>query len=401
MSRVAIQKLVVTIQNRVLEKPALLFFVVFSFLVFSFVQAFAQDRPARVLLDCREGIGLLPNMWRGVTLQTGDVPNDMTLRTVCLGPDPILHAWAMRRRGGAFDWEPLDRALAQLKARRTDVILVLPVSQYEDAHWIELVTETVRHVGRQATLFEFRAAPEANLERYLEYYESAAWAIRQLGMDVRIGGPGVNWSGETVAGLIRRSSERKLPFHAVTWHVSVTEANDLQRSIETVNQLTTQYPLAQLPSRFITGWDAKSGGFGVGLTALMQVMTTEVEAICLADSSDAEGWTAMKGLNPISGVRLPVVVQAPDGGVTGIAHLDYDTVLAVFWHAREEGQTPITTTFSGLPWGDHIRVEQMRLTPETGEFKTVFSETRPFQEPFSVNFTLTGEAVTAVRLIVE
>ena len=385
-------------QKDFLRKIACLLFVL---CVFLFGNVSAQDRPAQVQIDCREGIGLLPNMWRGMTLQTGDVPSDMTLRTVCLGPDPVAHAWAMRRRGGAFDWGPLDQALAELKSRRMDVVLVLPVSQYEDAHWIELVTETVRHVGRQAVLFEFRAAPEANLERYLEHYESAAWAIRQLGMDVSIGGPGVDWSGETVAAFIRRCAERKLPFHTVTWQASVTHSDDLQRSIETVNDLISQQAFDQLPSRLITGWTVEAGGFGVGLTALMQVMTSDVEAICLADTSDVEGWGAMKGLNPISSVRLPVVVQAPDGGVTGVAHLDYDTVVAVFWHAREDGQTPMTTTFSGLPWGDRIRVEQMRLTPDTNDLKPVFSETRPFQEPFSVNFTLTGQAVTAVRLVVE
>lgn len=374
--------------------------VLILFLIFS-VTLHAQDRPARVLLDCREGIGLLPNMWRGMALQTGDVPEQMTLRTVCLGPEPVAHAWAMRRRGGSYDWGPLDMALAKLKARRVDVILVLPVSQYEDSHWTELVTETVRHVGNRVSLFEFRALPDTDLERYLNYYEAGAWAAHQLGMNVRVGGPGLDWSGEGVEALVRRCSERNLPFHSVTWHVTVKGADDLRASIDAVNQLTYRYPLDRMPSRIITGWDAEHGGLGVGMSALMGAMTADVQAICLTDTSDAAGWSAMKGLNPLSGVRLPVVIQAPDGGVLGVAHLDYDTVLAVFWHAREDGHTPITAMFSGLPRGDRIRVEQLRLTGENDHLKPVFSETRPFSDPISMDFTLTGEGVTAVRLVIE
>ncbi|MBT3604636.1 MAG: hypothetical protein HN521_16380 [Candidatus Latescibacteria bacterium] len=363
--------------------------------------ASAQDRPARVQLDCREGIGLLPNMWRGMTLQTGDLPEQMTLRTVSLGPEPVSHAWTMWRRGGSYDWKPLDRALDQLQARRVEVVLVLPVSQYEDVHWTELVTETVRHVGKRVSLFEFRASDNADLERYLEYYETGVWAVHQLGLNVHVGGPGLDWASEGVEALIRRSSERNLPFHTVTWQVSVQDADDLRRSIDVVSQLTNQYPLDRMPNHLITRWDAEQSDFGVGMSALMRVMTTDVRAICLADTTDVAGWTAMKGLNPLSGVRLPVVIQAPDGDVSGVAQLDHDTVLAIFWHAREDGKTPITLTFSGLPLGDRVRVEQLRLTGENDHLKPVFSETRPTSEPMSVDFVLTGDAVTAVRLVVE
>lgn len=389
------------IKNEKLKNTIRRLAFLFAFLICHFSLASAQDRPARVQIDCREGIGLLPNMWRGMTLQTGDMPEQMTLRTVCLGPDPVAYAWAMRRRGGSFNWGPLDRALDQLEARRADVVLVLPVSQYEDGHWVELVTETVRHVGKRVSLFEFRASAHADLERYLDYYEAGVWAIHQLGFNVSVGGPGLDWASEGVEALIRRSTERKLPFHTVTWQVSVQDADDLARSIDVVNQLTHQYPLDRIPNHLITRWDAKQSDFGVGMSALMRVMTTDVRAICLADTMDVAGWTAMKGLNPVSGVRLPVVMQAPDGGVSGVAHLDHDTVLAVFWHARSDGNTSITATFSGLPLGDRIRVEQLRLTGENDQLKPVFSETRPSSEPMSVDFVLTGDAVTAVRLVVE
>lgn len=373
----------------------------FTLVIFNFSFVSAQDRPARVLLDCREGIGLFPNMWRGMTLQTGDVPEQMNLDTVCLGPEPVAHAWTMRRRGGSYDWGPLDRALAALKRNRVDVVLVLPVSLYEDAHWTELVVETVRHVGKQVSLFEFRAAPQANMEQFLEFYEAGVWAVHQLGMNVRVGGPGLDWTHDGLVAFIDRCATRKLPLHAVTWHVAVQGVDDMRRSIDRVNQLATQYPVSRMPSRLITGWDAKQSGFGVGMSALMGAMTTDVEAICLADTSDIAGWSALKGLNPLSGVRVPVVIQAPDGGVSGVAHLHHDTVLAVFWHGREDGDTPITATFSGLLLGDRIRVEELRLTGEQGHLKPVFSETRDFQEPFSVHFTLTGNTVTAVRLVVE
>ncbi|MBT4137959.1 MAG: hypothetical protein HOE48_08595, partial [Candidatus Latescibacteria bacterium] len=48
-----------------------------------------------------------------------------------------------------------------------------------------------------------------------------------------------------------------------------------------------------------------------------------------------------------------------------------------------------------------VRVEQLRLTGENDHLKPVFSETRPTSEPMSVDFVLTGDAVTAVRLVVE
>lgn len=361
----------------------------------------ARDRQAQVLLDCREGIGMLPNMWRGLTLQTGDLPEDMTLRTVCLGPEPVAQAWNMRRRGGEYDWQPLDEALTRLHQQGEDVVLVLPVPQYPDSHWEELIVETVRHVGDRVVLYEFRASRHTDLEHYLTYYENGVWAVHQLGFNVRMGGPGTDWTQENVEALIRRCSERNLPFHALTWHVAVKDDDAIRRSIDQANQWVRQYPLDRLPSRMITGWDAKESDFRVGLSALMGAMNSDVQVIALADTNDVSGWMAMKGLNQVASIRLPVVIQAPDGGVSGVAHLDYDTVLAVFWHARAEGQTPISATFSGLPWGDQIRVEQLRLTEESGDLKPVFSETRPFLEPMSVNFVLTGDAITVVKLVVE
>jgi hypothetical protein len=391
----------VKVKNEKLKNIVLWMAFCFALIIFNFSFVSAQDRPARVLLDCREGIGLFPNMWRGMTLQTGDRPEQLNLHTVCLGPEPVAHAWTMRRRGGSYDWGPLDRALAALKRHRADVVLVLPVPLYEDVHWTELVVETVRHVGRQVSLFEFRAAPETDFERYLGFYEAGVWAVHQLGMNVRVGGPGLDWTSENVTAFIQRCAIRKLPLHVVTWHVAVQEADDMRRSIDYINQQTSQYPVSRMPSRLITGWDAKKSDFGQGMSALMRAMTTDVEAICLADTSDVAGWSALKGLAPLSGVRVPVVIQAPDGGVSGAAHLHHDTILAVFWHGREDGNTPITATFSGLLLGDRIRVEQLRLTGDQGHMKPVFSETRPFQEPLSVHFNLTGDAVTAVRLVVE
>jgi hypothetical protein len=388
-----------TNQNAKSEKSIALT-VLFFVLTFSFT-IWAQDRPARVLVDCREGTGLLPNMWRGMTLQTGDIPVQMNLRTVCLGPELVGHAWAMRRRGGSYDWGLLDVALDRLALSKVDVVLVLPVSPYADIHWTELVTQTIRHVGGRVSLFEFRASPEVDVAQYLEYYEAGAWAAHQLNTNVRVGGPGSDWTGEGVEALIRRCSERNLPLHSVTWYVAVEDVDDIRHSIDAVNQLTNQYPMKRRPSRIITGWDVDRSGFGTGMSALMGAMTADVQAICLADTSSAPGWSAMKGLNPLSGVRLPVVIQAPDEGVLAVAHLDYETVLAIFWHGRQDGNTPIAATFSGLPWGDRIRVEQLRLTRENDQLKPVFSETRPFSDPISVDFILTGEGVTAVRLVVE
>jgi hypothetical protein len=357
----------------------------------------AQDRPGHVYIDSREGIGLLPLMWRGVTLQTGDLPEHVSLRTVCLGPDPVAHAWQMRRRGGSYDWGPLDLALLQLKAERVDIVLVLPVSRYNDPHWTELVTETVRHVGTRASLYEFRAEPDAEWDHYLERYEAGVWAVRQLGSQARVGGPGLDWEREGVEAFVRRCEERKLPLHTVTWHASVEAVDDIRRSIDSMNRLISSYVPDRRPGAMITGWNATRCGFGVAMSALMGAMMTDVEAICLADTSDSAGWTSMKGLNALSGVRLPVVIQAPDGGVSSVAHLDHDMVQAVFWHAREGGETPVTVTFGGLPWGDRIRIEQLRLTDEDDHLRPVFAETRPT----SVDFLLTGEGVTAIRLVVE
>jgi hypothetical protein len=377
----------------------------FVCLVFSLsLTVYAQDRPAQVQIDCREGIGLLPSAWRGVVMSNGDGAMSVDLRTVCLD-GPVAHAWAMRRRGGEYDWRPLEIALAELKVRRAEAVLVLPVSKFKDEHWTELVTATVNQVAGRDVLLEFRATPDMDLEHYLDYYETGAWAAYQANMRVSIGGPRLDWRGEGVEALVRRCSERKIPLHVMTWAVSVMAADDPARSVTAMAQLRERYELETRPEGMIIGWRLNAGdnmdALALGLSGLMSVMTSDMKAMCLADTTDLAGWAAMRALNPMKGVRLPMVIQAPDGGLSGLAHLEYNTILALFWHARTDGATPVTVTFSGFPWGDRMRIEQLELRAGMDEMGLVVVETRPFHEPASVDIAVNGGVLTAVKLVIE
>jgi len=81
--------------------------------------------------------------------------------------------------------------------------------------------------------------------------------------------------------------------------------------------------------------------------------------------------------------------------------LEYNTILALFWHSRTDGATPATVTFSGLPWGDRMRIEQLELTPGMDEMGLVAVETQPFHEPAGVEVEIGGGVLTAVRVVIE
>ena len=68
---------------------------------------------------------------------------------------------------------------------------------------------------------------------------------------------------------------------------------------------------------------------------------------------------------------------------------------------RPDGVAPITAAFSGLPWGDRVRIEHLRISTEETVLTPVSIETRAFREPISVTFTLVGGTATAIRLLVE
>ena len=380
-------------------------YVVALFACFAFsLVAEAQDRPAQVQIDCREGIGLLPSAWRGVTMSDGDGAKSMDVRTVCLD-GPVAHAWEMRRRGGTFDWRPLEIALAELKVRGIDPVVVLPVPKFKDEHWVEFVSATVNQVSGRNVLFEFRASPNMDLEHYLNYYESGAWAAYQANMRVMVGGPGLDWQNEGVEALVKRCAGRKIPLHVMTWSVEVMVADDPLRSVNAMAQLRDRYELETRPEQMITGWRLNAGDnvdeLALGLSGLMSVMASDVRAMCLADTTDLAGWAAMHALNPVKGVRLPFRIQAPDGGILGVAHLEYDTILALFWHERTSGATPVTLTFSGLPLGDRVRIEQLELLAGNTELGLVAVETRPLREPMTVEASVNGGTLTAVRLVIE
>lgn len=367
------------------------------------VCAWAQDRPVHVQIDCRESIGLLPGQWRGLRLKGDVVPDDMSLRTVCLDPALVTHAWQMRRRGGAYDWRALDRVMNQLRARRISVVLPLPVPQVRDALWKELVEATVRHAGGRVDVFEFLAIPGADMDAYLEFYEAGAWAAYQVDAQTRVGGPGLDWQHEGVDALIRRCAERRLPLHVVTWQVDVALPDDPVRSAMAVQNLIARHRPASRPEGMITGWRVQGGeaadALALSLSGMMSVMTSNVLAMCLADTGDVAGWAAMRALNPLAGMRLPMVFQAPDGGISGVAHLEHDTVLALFWHSRPGGMAPMTVSFNGLPLGNRIEIEQLHIGQDG--LVPVFADAQAFHEPISVDFTLESGVATLIRLVIE
>lgn len=338
-------------------------------------------------------------------MQNAVLPDLLSLHTVCLGPDPVVRAWTARRRGGQFDWRALDRALAAFKSRRVAVVLVLPVPTLPDDHWEEFVAETVRHVNGQVALFEFRAEPGADVATYLKFYEAGVWAAYQVDSRIHVGGPGLSLQDAGVEALIKHCAAYKVPLHSVTWHVPMTAPNDILRSVDRVEKWVSQYPLASHPESMITGWQVQSDGEGdalaMALSGLMTTMTANIRALCLADTADVVGWTAVRVLDSMTGVRVPMVIQAPNGDVLGGANLAFDTVQALFWHRQSEGAALVKAMFNGLPWGDRIRIEQLRLTMETGEWVLMSSETRAFQEPLPFDFDLQGNGVTAIRLVIE
>ena len=371
-------------------------------------RAFAQAdvREVSVRLDCREGVGLIPSIWLGLAENRGEIPGELDPRTVVLDPDMVQEAWASKLNGGSYVWGALDVALDALAARGVEVVFPLPVPEGNalEELWPELVFDTVDHTAKRVSRFEISAQrlPGIN-EPYLQYYEAAVWAIYRAAPEVQIGGAGADWEPNGISMLLKRCHDLSLPLHFLSWHVPEARKEDLGASVDAVRALQSGYEMP--PGLLVSGWYARPDS-GVStaaatLSALLPVLDSGTEAVCLNASGDGGGLLALQGLEQLGRVRVVLTVDPQESGVAGIGSLDGEDVIALFW--RESGGEPISVraSFTGLAWGRRVRVQQFLLAEIGAGADLVEEQVLAVEEPFQVSFQLPSGVLTLMRLQVE
>ncbi len=325
------------------------------------------------------------------------------MRTVRLHPDLVAAAWRPRLAGGNAAWAALDAALRSPDLNGVDVILPLPVPAGEGTAdlWAELIFDTVRRAAGQVSRFEIWAGSEGD-ERYLQFYESGVWAVYRADRKAVVGGPGVDWRSGGVEALIGRCRDRNLPLHFVSWRVDVTQREDLQRSVRAVQGLLDRYALPARPG-LVIGDCRTVPGSGVSptvltLSSLLPVLGMDVDAVC--QKASGAGEAALRAFGRLGRVRLPMRIDAPDRGVEGIATLDGEAVIALFWQ-REGDAVPLAVLFSGLVWGKQIRVRRYRMGGKGAGAELAEEAALPMREPLKVEFLLGPGELTMVRVSVE
>lgn len=367
-------------------------------------QSFGEGYPVEIQMDCREGIGLIPSLWRGIR---GNVPTGLKLRVVCLDSEPVRVAWASKIKGSGYDWRTLDTALA-LNQPGVDLVLPLPVpkEEAEARIWTELVTATVQHVSGRVSRFEIR--PEgwdlpSIREGFLPFYESGVWAIYGVSREMEVGGSGISWDRIGIKRLISYCRDKTLPLHFVSWQMESKGPTDLARSISDVEGILDQYAMLDRPRLLVTGWHASSCSSNInkrslGLSSLVSSLDLDVEAICL-DLSRNEGTVdVLHALDRLGRVRLPMTIQSPNGNLEGIASKDGDKVLALFWNLSEDQVFPGTISIRGLPGGRKVRIQHFRIGSGTVGTEPIEDKVFPIRDPLNLEIIFEPWWVTLVKL---
>ena len=358
-------------------------------------------RPVTVRVDCREGIGLVPDFWRGVSDTEGALPDAAEWRTVCLSPEPVEKAWAGRLAGAGYRWSALEAALRALDASGVDVVLPLPAPEDGLAVeiWSDLVHDTVQRTAGRVSRFEIRAG-KGDVARYLENYELAVWAAYRANPEARVGGPGVMGRGTHVEALVRHCRKRSVPLHFLSWQVRAVGPAALAASITAARGYLDRYAFQERPQLLVTRWRAEGDGdaavAGNTLSSLSRVLGTELEAICLELPGNRAGIAALGALSRMGRLRLVASVEPEGCGVEVVASLD-DAIGVLLWGGDPAQPIRVRLVLNGLPWGSGIRFERHDLAPGGSEDAPAAVETVPMQDPVEVSFPLVPGRITSVR----
>lgn len=367
---------------------------------------YGAEKPVSILMDCRKGIGLIPSVWRGLSVQDGMIPDGLGAKVARLGPEWTEKVWGPALLGGKADWVLLDATLNALKAKGLKLILSMPMpsGKQEAEAWSELVFETARHSAGRVWAFEVSVGQSASpLEQLMPLFEFGVWAIYRAEPEARIGGMGFRWGDERAGEFILRCRKLDLPLRFVTWQLDAALPEDLERSVRTIQGEIDRQGFREKPGMLISKWrqnpTSKINPVVLTVSSVARALGTDLEVVCF-DAVDGGQRDALQAFEDLGGIRLPLQVEPIDAGVEGISTLEGEEVLAVFWHRRPIGELPISITVTGLPWGRRVRIQKRRIGKDYEEnlLEEAFQE---MEEPLEVRLSLPAGCLTFVRLSVE
>ena len=373
------------------------------------VQAQPGPEAVHVRVDCREGIGLIPGFWRGLTGQ-GQVPEAVEVKTLRLSPTVVRGAWQPRLEGGACDWSRLDAALDYAAARGIDVILPIPVPEGNalEKLWPELVFETSEHVSERVLRFEIwggHGESPGGDTQFLDYYEAAVWAIYRANRNARVGGPGASWKSRRVELLAWGCSDRALPLNFLSWRADSLVAGELRESVDASRSIVSRYDLAERPQLVVSGWsvtpDTVSGSASTSaVREILSVMDTDLAAVCLDDRAGAGCVDALRALQRLGLVRVSASIDPNAAGVDGIVSLDGEDVIGLFWREPGVEEAVASASFSGMPNGSRVEVRRYLIGEGWPPSEPVEEQNLALQEPFNLDFPVVAGALTILKFVV-
>ena len=376
--------------------------------------AWCEDRAAVLRLDCREGAGLIPTLWQGLSGVRDGIPEGLELRAVRLDPAMVLSAWRPGPEAEADPWWALEAAVDSAYVRGVDVILPIPLPPEGETgdDGSRLVFETVRRLASRVAYFEVTPGPVHTAEdtgRYLRFYESAVWAAYRAEPDAVVGGPGADWRSGTVEALAEWCRERSLPLRFVSWHAEVKVPADLAGSAAAAQAVLDRHPLSPRPALLITRWraapDSGVDATALSLSSLLPLLGMDVEVACFEPRGDLSPLLALSelgrvrlaiGMDP-GPVRTGPVVTGPVG-IAAMASLGSEEVVALLWSPRGAEGEPARLSLTGLPWGRRVRVRRIEFQDRARTGSVVREEVLPMEEPLDVDVPAGGRNVRVVRI---
>ena len=349
----------------------------------------SQERPIEIRIDCREGVGLIPNFWKGISTGKGPVPEGA--RTVYIKPEVVLKAWASKRAGSNFSWKTLDELVQS--GNGADIILPLPAPINDDSMWRNLVAETVRHMAGRVQRFEVLASRGAD-DRYLDQYESAIWAAYGSDPKADLGGPGSDWQSAGISALVSRCKERQVPLSFVSWQVGVQGPEDLLQSAEAVGGILEKASLQDSPEMMITGWHGEREI--TCLSSLVGLLRSDVEAICLDGVDKGGATTAFQVFSQLGRERLPMDIDSNGRKVEGIASLEGEEVTTLLWSHSGAGDVTTNVVLGGLPIGRTVKVQHYNVGIE----EPIIDRNLEIRDPMTVELILAAERIAMLKLTI-
>jgi hypothetical protein len=376
--------------------------------VVSLATARAQESVS-VRVDCREGIGLIPALWRGVATD-GRLPEGVEVKTARLDPQIVQKAWNGRLAGAAYTWSALDGVLDSMAARGVEVILPLPVPPEPalDGLWADMIHDTASHVSGRVSRFEIwggNSVPAGGDEHYLDYYESAVWAIYRADSNARVGGPGASWSSRNVELLVWGCGDRSLPLSFVSWRADSVANDGLRQSVEAVQEILGRHRLAERPRQVVSAWsvgpDTVVAASIRSVQAVLSVLDTDLAAVCLDMQAGSGSLDVLRALQDLGLVRVMTAIDENPWGLAGIVSLDGEEVIGLLWQTASEEGAVAAMEFSGLPNGSRARVRRFTVAEGMSADEPVDTQSLRLQEPLSVRVPVPPGVLTVIRVDVE